>query len=76
MTTEPARSGPPLVHDTLGKLPAGQSKPSAGPIAARAGAGATEIRLRVPHLHWPARTGGLDQRTLGVAFQRLVVAPV
>ena len=35
MATEPARSGPPLVHDTLGKLPAGQSKPSANPIAAR-----------------------------------------
>lgn len=30
MTTEPARSGPPLVHDTLGKLPSRHK-----PIAAR-----------------------------------------
>lgn len=47
----------------------------AGPIPPRAGGGATEIRLRVPHLHWPALSGGLDRRSLGVAFQTLVIEP-
>jgi hypothetical protein len=47
----------------------------AGPIAPRERGGPTEIRLRVPYLHWPARTGGLDKRTLGVCFQRLVIEP-
>lgn len=48
---------------------------AAGPIAPRSKGGPTEIRLRVLHLHWPARAGGMDRRTLGVAFQRLVIAP-
>ena len=47
----------------------------AGPIPARTTGGATEIRLRVAHLHWPAMTGGLDKRTLGVAFVGLVIEP-
>jgi len=47
----------------------------AGPIPPRADGGASEIRLRVPHLHWPALSGGLDRRNLGVAFQALVIEP-
>ena len=47
----------------------------AGPIAPRERGGPTEIRLRVPFLHWPAQSGAMDRRTLGVCFQRLVIEP-
>lgn len=48
----------------------------AGPIRPRAGGGATKISLRAPYMTTPAIDGGFDQRTRGVAFQRLVIEPV
>ena len=75
-------ASPVLADSRASGVPA-DSRASAAPDNSRASgvpdtsraSGATEIRLRVPHLHWPARAGGLDQRTLGVAFQRLVIGP-
>lgn len=47
----------------------------AGPIAPRAAAGPTCLTLHVAHVHRPADRGLSDKRTLGVAFQRLRLAP-
>lgn len=54
---------------------AGTNAFHAGPIRARAGGGATKISLRVPYLTPPGASGGFDTRTLGVAFQKLVLEP-
>lgn len=55
---------------------AGTNRFHAGPIRARAGDAATKLALRVPYLTLPSASGGFDTRTLGVAFQRLVLSPI
>ncbi len=44
-------------------------------IPPRPGDGPTEILIEVAHMHSPQQLGHPDKRTLGIAFQRLVVEP-